>query len=83
MDEIVNHIKPFSEKVMILNASEIVEKETGSVLTSNIFILGYVVAKGFLPIKEKFVLEAIKENVPEKYFELNKKIFELGMNYKN
>ncbi len=83
MDEIVNHIKPFSEKVMILNASEIVERETGSVLTSNIFILGYVVARGILPIKEKFVLEAIRENVPEKYFELNKKIFELGMNYKN
>lgn len=82
MDEIVNHIKPFSEKVMILNASEIVEKETGSVLTSNIFILGYVVAKGILPIKEKFVLEAIRENVPEKYFELNKNIFESGMKYK-
>jgi indolepyruvate ferredoxin oxidoreductase beta subunit len=77
-DEIASHIKPFSGDVIFLNASNIVEKETGSILTSNIFILGYVVARGLLPIKKEFILEAIKENVPEKYFELNKKIFEMG-----
>lgn len=78
MSEIINNIKLFSGKIIVLNASEIVEKETGSIITSNIFILGYAVSKGLLPIKENFVLEAIKENVPEKYFELNKKIFEMG-----
>jgi len=82
MEEIVNHIKPFSGKIIVLNASSIVEKETGSVLTSNIFILGYAVSKGLLPLKENFVLETIKETVPPKYFELNKKVFEMGMNYK-
>lgn len=83
MSDIANHIKPFAEKILILNASEIVEKETGSVLTSNIFILGYAVSRGLLPINEKFVLEAIAENVPLKYFELNKKAFEMGMKYKS
>lgn len=38
MDEIVNHIKPFSGKIIVLEASKIVEKETGSILTSNIFL---------------------------------------------
>jgi indolepyruvate ferredoxin oxidoreductase beta subunit len=78
MDDIVSNIKSFSEKVIILNASDIVEKETGSILTSNIFILGYAISKGFLPLKEKFVLEAMSEIVPPKYFELNKKVFEMG-----
>jgi indolepyruvate ferredoxin oxidoreductase beta subunit len=82
MNEIVNHIKPFAGKTIILNASEIVEKETGSILTSNIFILGYAVAKGLLPLKENLVLKTIEETIPEKYFELNKKVFEMGMKHK-
>ncbi|OGI12690.1 hypothetical protein A3K64_03910 [Candidatus Micrarchaeota archaeon RBG_16_36_9] len=81
-DEIINHIKPFSGKVIMLNASDYVKKETGSVLTSNIFILGYIVSQSFMPIKEKFVLESLKENIPEKYFEANKKAFEMGMKCK-
>jgi indolepyruvate ferredoxin oxidoreductase beta subunit len=82
MEDIVSQIKPFAEKVMVLNASDIVKKETGSILTSNIFVLGYAVSKGHVPLKENFILEAIKETVPEKYFELNKKIFEMGLKYK-
>jgi len=82
MENIVNHIKPFADKIMILNASNIVKKETGSILTSNIFILGYAISKGLLPLKEKFVLEAIEEIVPKRFVELNKKIFELGMKHK-
>jgi len=78
IDEIVNHIKPFSDKVIILNASDSVKKEMGSILTSNIFMLGYVVSQNLMPIKEKFILESIKENVPEKYFEVNKKAFDMG-----
>jgi len=81
-DEIINYIKPFSGNIVILNASDIVKKELGSVLTSNIFILGYAVSKGFLPLKEKFVVEAMQEVVPQKYFDINKKTFDLGMKYK-
>lgn len=82
MESITNSLKPFGSKVIILNASETVKKETGSILTSNIFMLGYALSKGLIPIKEKFILEAMKENVPEKYFEMNKKIFEQGMKYR-
>ena len=78
MSEIIEHIKPFSGNIITLDASKIVEKETGSTLTSNIFILGYVVSKGLIPLKEKFVIEAMKEVVPPKYFEANEKIFQLG-----
>ncbi|NIO45010.1 MAG: indolepyruvate oxidoreductase subunit beta [Candidatus Aenigmarchaeota archaeon] len=82
MENIVSHIKPFAGRIIIINASEIVKKETGSIITSNIFILGYAISKGLLPLKEKFVLEAIEENVPKRYIELNKKVFEMGMKNK-
>ena len=83
MENIVNHIKPFAEKIIIIDASNIVKKETGSILTSNIFILGYAISKGFLPLKENFVLQAIEEIVPQRYVEVNKKVFESGMKYKS
>ena len=82
MESIVNHIKPFAGEIMIINASDIVKKETGSVITSNIFLVGYAVGKGLMPLKEKHVLEAIEQTVPPRYLELNRKVFEMGMKYK-
>jgi indolepyruvate ferredoxin oxidoreductase beta subunit len=82
MEKIVEHIKPFAGEIMIINASDIVKKEMGSVITSNIFMIGYAVGKGLIPLKEKFVLEAIADTVPSRYLEMNKKVFEMGMKYK-
>jgi len=82
MENIINHIKPFAGEIIILNASDIVIKETGSDITSNIFILGYAAGNELIPLKEKFILKAIEEIVPQKYVELNKKIFELGIKHK-
>jgi indolepyruvate ferredoxin oxidoreductase beta subunit len=82
MDNIVDHIKPFAGEIMIINASDIVKKEIGSAITSNIFMIGYAVGKGLIPLKEKFVMEAIAETVPPRYLDMNKKVFEMGMKYK-
>lgn len=75
--EIENCLKQFSTKVIFLNASEVVKKETGNTVAANIFMLGYA-AKNLLPIKKEILLEGIKEVIADKYLELNKKIFELG-----
>ncbi len=82
MESIINNIKPFAGEIMLISASDIVKKETGKVIASNIFILGYAVGNGLLPLKEKFVLDAIAEIVPPKYLEMNKKVFEMGIHHK-
>jgi len=81
IEEIEKNLKDFSEKVIVLNASDIVKKETGSDIAANVYLLGYVVGKGLLPLKEKYILEVMQELGP-KYFEVNKKIFEMGMKHK-
>jgi len=78
--EIGENLKDFSEKVIILNASEIVKKETGSDIAANIYLLGYAIDKKLIPLKEKYVLQAMEEVAP-KYFEANKKIFQMGMKH--
>lgn len=75
--EIEKQLKEFADKVVFLDASEIVKKETGDTVTANIFMLGYA-AKKILPIKKEVLLESIKLIVTEKHFEMNKKIFEMG-----
>jgi indolepyruvate ferredoxin oxidoreductase beta subunit len=74
------NLKDFSEKVIILNASEIVKKETGSDIAANIYLLGYAISKKLIPLKEKYILQAMEEVAP-KYFEANKKIFKMGMKH--
>lgn len=75
--EIETVLKQFSSKVIFLDASEAVKKETGDTVTANIYMLGYATKK-ILPIKKDKILEGIKSVVPEKHFEMNKKIFEMG-----
>lgn len=82
MKKILDDIKPFADKIMIINASDIVKKQTGSVIASNVFILGYAIGKELIPLKEKFILQAIEEVVKPKYVDLNKRIFESGMKHK-
>jgi indolepyruvate ferredoxin oxidoreductase, beta subunit len=82
IDSIKQNLKSFSEKVISLDATDIVKKETGTALAANIFILGFLVGNNYLPLKEEFVLQAMKGTVPERHYEMNKKIYEMGKSYK-
>lgn len=75
---IVKSLKKFSNRVYLIDASEKVRKETGSIVTTNVYMLGFASAKGLIPIKEKFLLDGIKDVVPERYFDINRKMFELA-----
>ena len=78
MADIKSKLKGFSKQVVDVDATGIAERETGSAVMSNIYMLGIASSRGMLPIKREHILEAIKGSVPEKYFELNRKIFEMA-----
>lgn len=78
LNKIVNNLKSFSDKVLTVNASDIVKRETGNVVSTNVYMLGYASSRNLIPIKKGFLFDGIRETVPEKYFEMNKKIFELA-----
>ncbi len=79
LKKILKNIQPFSSKAITINASEVSLRETGRSVMANIYMLGYAVGKCLLPIKKKFVAQAIKQVVPKKYLEDNMRIFELGV----
>ncbi|MFH1229516.1 MAG: indolepyruvate oxidoreductase subunit beta [Candidatus Aenigmatarchaeota archaeon] len=79
MEEVKKSLEGFSSKVLVVNASEAAIKETGSSISANVFMIGYAVGKELIPIKKEFMLQALAE---KKFFEVNKKLFEMGMNQK-
>jgi len=77
IDRISGDLKKFSKIVILLDGSEIVKKETGAIVATGIYMLGYAIHDSLIPLKEKFILEAMKGIIKEKYLELNLKIFNL------
>lgn len=77
--EIENKLKTFSSKTISLDASNISKKEANSIVHTNVYLLGHCVGKKMIPLQKSSIIEAMKKIIPEKYFEMNRKIFELGM----
>jgi len=76
-DEIIEKIKIFTEKLLVVDALELARR-AGSAITRNIVLLGALAANGILPMKNETLKDAIKELVRPAYLEMNLRAFELG-----
>jgi indolepyruvate ferredoxin oxidoreductase beta subunit len=74
-NEILKTLEKFGSKVIFVDATLETVKNFGSFLPSNIYLLSYAISKGFIPLSSKFVLKAMKTVLPEKFYELNEKVF--------
>ena len=54
--------------------------EAGSILSLNMVLLGAVTADGNFPLKKETVIDAMKNNLKEKFHEMNLKAIESGYN---
>ena len=77
LDDLFKEIQSHAELYKI-DANKIA-KEAGAVITKNTVMLGALAASGVLPFKPEMLLEAILEDIAEKYKDVNKKAFEGGM----
>lgn len=77
IQKILDHTRDFSKKIYCINATEIAKRKTGNMVATNIYMLGYANAENLTPINKKYLLEALKTVIKPKFFEMNKKIFEI------
>jgi indolepyruvate ferredoxin oxidoreductase beta subunit len=77
LDQIVQKVHLFTEKVVLIDAAQLAKK-AGSSLTQNVVLLGALAGTGMLPVKKQSLIEAVRELVPTKHVEINLKAFELG-----
>ncbi len=76
-DEIIKFIKDNSEDVYFVDGYSLAEK-AGNVKAVNVVLLGAATAVGKMPFTSEIMLNAIVENVPQKFRELNQKAFQMG-----
>jgi indolepyruvate ferredoxin oxidoreductase beta subunit len=77
LETIVAKLKKTAEKVITLDAAKLALK-AGSLLTTNVIMLGALFGTERLPIKIATIKETIEERFPAKVAPLNIKAFDLG-----
>lgn len=84
LDTIVSMLKKISPKgkVVVVDASEIARKNYGSIVVSNVLLLGKAVAEGLIPLKKDSILKAMAQVLPDNLLEMNKKVFEQSFSLK-
>lgn len=80
VDAITDYINANTDNVHYIDGYGIAQN-AGSVKAVNVVLLGAAAAAGQLPLSREVIEEAIIENVPQKFRELNQRAFELGYNY--
>lgn len=76
--EIIKELKKISKNIIAIPAADICEKKLGKNVVAGIYLLTYASCKNLIPLKPNTILKAIKKAVNPKYFELNKKAFNLA-----
>jgi indolepyruvate ferredoxin oxidoreductase beta subunit len=74
--EILATLKKFGSEVICLNATKETMEKFGTSLPSNIYLLSYAVFKKLIPLKSNSIIEAMRKILPEKFYEINKEVFE-------
>jgi indolepyruvate ferredoxin oxidoreductase, beta subunit len=78
LEKISKILEDFSRKTLIVPATDITQKEFGNSVLAGTYLLGKAVYQDLIPLKILSILKAMKEIVPEKFFDMNKKAFELA-----
>jgi indolepyruvate ferredoxin oxidoreductase beta subunit len=82
LEGVLEQIRGFAKEMYHLNASEIVQKETGDIMLTNTYLMGVVVARKLLPLKRASILKSLLNIVPPEFKEQNRKIFAMGERHK-
>jgi Pyruvate/2-oxoacid:ferredoxin oxidoreductase gamma subunit len=78
LNEIVENLKQFSSRVIVLNASEEVKKLTKSIVMTNIYMLGYASSHDLIPLSRDSLMAGMESIIPGRFLEINKSVFEMG-----
>ncbi len=79
LDSIISSLKENYNKVYPVSGNHYAE-ESGSILSLNMVLLGSAVAVPNFPLEKENIIEAMKNNLNEKFHKMNLKAFESGYN---
>ncbi|MDD5738456.1 MAG: indolepyruvate oxidoreductase subunit beta [Candidatus Pacebacteria bacterium] len=77
LKQVEDNIKLATNKIFTMPFLSICEKELDNSVVVGVAMLGFAIEKQALPLTKEEIIEAIKETMPEKFWELNLKALEL------
>lgn len=78
--EIIHWLQTVSNKILFIDGQKLC-KAAGSAKVLNVAMLGVGIKEGLLPFSKEDVLQTIKENLPHKIVELNRKALQVGYDF--
>lgn len=75
--QVEDNIKLATSKIFAMPFSTICEKELDNSVVVGMAMLGFAILKEVFPLTKEEIIGAIKETMPEKFWELNSKALEL------
>ncbi len=79
LKQVEDNIKLATDKIFTMPFSSICEKELDNSVVVGMAMFGFAVKNGLVPLDKEDVIKAIKETMPEKFWELNTKAIGLGI----
>ena len=78
--EIMQYLNNSAHEVVFVNGQKLCAV-VGTAKVLNVIMLGVAIRQGLLPFSQEAVLQTIKENLSNKFIELNNKALEVGYNF--
>lgn len=80
VNDIIDYLRNVRNKVVFVDGQKLC-KAAGSTKVLNVIMLGVAIKEELLPFSKEEVLHTIKENLPERFIELNSKALEVGYDF--
>ena len=77
LKQVEENIKLATDKIFTMPFSSMCEKELDSSVVVGMAIFGFAIKNNLVPLNKEDVVRAIKETMPEKFWELNTKALDL------
>jgi len=79
LEEVKEELEKNLPQTFSCDADKVVRELTGDIMSVNIFMLGFALAKDSLPLSEDVVWEAVKEKIGERFWPQNRKVFDTAL----
>lgn len=79
--KVLQMIKKMPDRHYLIEASKICQEKLKKEILAGIYLLGFAVAQELIPLKPGVVLKAMKKIIPQEFFGLNTKAFQLGQKH--
>lgn len=79
--EVMENLREVTKRIKMIPATQICKKELDNEVVAGVFMLGFAAKRNLLDINSSLIIEAIEQELPEKYWELNKEAFKLAKEF--